>query len=571
MRFKASKIGQFILFFLMVTNLSAQSLPDSMTKRIDSLFIKWNTTFSPGCAIGIVRNDSIIYTKGYGMANLEYAIPNTPATIFHIGSISKQFTAWSILLLERQGKLRLDDDIHKYLSWFPDLKERITIRNLLNHTSGIREHLKLLAISGTNVLSGDAITQERIIKVLAKQQTLNFKPGEKYSYSNSGYVMLAEIVASVSGSNLRKFTDSAIFKPLGMSNTHFHDDNTEIERNRASCYDRVDSNHFKNSISNNSYVGSLGLFTNINEMSKWLMNFYDHKTGDQKIIDSLTKKGKLNSGKELTYASGIEVDTYRGWRQYSHEGVDAGLRTYLSVYPDLKIGFIVFSNLGDFDPNGLTHAMAEFFIKDTVQKKEVAGLANADSSAVFMKDRSWLKKFPGYYIGEDGLPVNFGVKNSKIYYHIYSDSGILARQSKDTFAISNYPVVKFVFGVLAGDTMVNVIAPGQFYHLKKYIKDPPLSDQLLQTYTGDYYCPELDCKYGIVLRDHDLILTSNKYSDTKLAWINRDHLTTDYWWIDHLQMVRDNKNRITGFEVNSSLIIHSAMHLKFIKLVPSRY
>jgi CubicO group peptidase (beta-lactamase class C family) len=467
MKFKACKIGRFFLFFLIVTNVSAQSLPDSITKRIDSLFIKWNTTYSPGCAIGIVRNDSLIYTKGYGMANLEYAIPNTPATIFHMGSISKQFTAWSILLLERHGKLHLDDDIHKYLSWFPYLKEKITIRNLLNHTSGIREHLKLLAISGTNVVVGDVITQEQIVKILSKQQALNFKPGEKYSYSNSGYVMLAEIATSVSGLSLRKFTDSAIFKPLGMSNTHFHDDYTEIEKNRANCYDRVDSNHFKNSISSNSYVGSLGLFTNINEMSKWVMNFYEHKTGDQQVIDSLTKKGKLNSGRELTYASGIEVDAYRGWRQYSHEGVDAGLRTYVSVFPDLKMGFIVFSNLGDFDPVDLAHKMAEFFIKDTTQKKGSAGAVKTDSTTAIVKDRSSLKKFFGHYVGEDGLPVSFDFKNSKLYYHLYGDSGILVKESKDSFAIMNYSAVKFVFSIKAKDTMVDIIAPGLFYNIKK--------------------------------------------------------------------------------------------------------
>src|SRR6478736_4928850 len=174
------KQGYFLCIATFIAiSISAQPLPDSITKKIDSLFLQWNTKNTPGCAIGIVRNDSLIYAKGYGMANLEYAIPNTPATIFHMGSVSKQFTAWSILLLERQGKLHLDDDIHKYLLWFPDLKEKITIRNLLNHTSGIRDQWQLLAISGTRL--DDVITQDHIVKLLSKQQALNFKPGEKYS------------------------------------------------------------------------------------------------------------------------------------------------------------------------------------------------------------------------------------------------------------------------------------------------------------------------------------------------------------------------------------------------------
>jgi CubicO group peptidase (beta-lactamase class C family) len=152
------------------------------------------------------------------MANLEYGIPITPETIFHMASVSKQFTAYSIVLLAKQGKLQLDDDIHKYLSWFPDLKEKITIHNLLNHTSGIRDQWQLLAISGTRL--DDVITQEHIIKILSRQKALNFKPGEQYSYSNSNFTLLAEIVKSITGQSLRKFTDSAIFKPLGMNNTH---------------------------------------------------------------------------------------------------------------------------------------------------------------------------------------------------------------------------------------------------------------------------------------------------------------------------------------------------------------
>src|ERR1043165_9303303 len=236
----------FFLFVFSVIILRASS--QAPVEKIDSIFKTWSNSNTPGCAVGIVRNDSLIFAKGYGMANLEYGIPITPETIFHMASVSKQFTAYAILLLAKQGKLQLDDDIHKYLSWFPDLKEKITIHNLVNHTSGIRDQWQLLAISGTRI--DDVITQEHIIKILSKQQALNFKPGDQYSYSNSGFTMLAEIVRSVTGQSLRQFTDSAIFKPLGMNNTHFHDDYTEIEKNRSYSYDRIDETHFSNSILN---------------------------------------------------------------------------------------------------------------------------------------------------------------------------------------------------------------------------------------------------------------------------------------------------------------------------------
>lgn len=232
----------FIASLVFASHLRAQPIQDSTLKKIDSLFSKWNNENSPGCTVGIVRNDSLIFSKGYGMANLEYTVPNTPPTIYHMASVSKQFTGYAIALLAMKGKLSPDDDIRKWLSWFPDLKHKITIRHLLNHTSGIRDQWQLLALSGTRL--DDVITQDHVVKILGQQQALNFRPGEKYSYSNSGYTMLAEIVKAASGQTLRAFTDSAIFKPLGMNSTHFHDNYTEIEKNRSYSYNRVDSVHF---------------------------------------------------------------------------------------------------------------------------------------------------------------------------------------------------------------------------------------------------------------------------------------------------------------------------------------
>lgn len=538
----------------------AQSLPDSTIKKIDSLFRKWNTTNSPGCTVGIVRNDSLIYSKGYGMANLEYSIPNEPQTLYHMASISKQFTAFSIVLLARQGKLKLDGDIHKWLPWFPDLKEKITIRNLLNHTSGIRDQWQLLAISGTRL--DDVITQDQIIKILSKQQALNFKPGDQYSYSNSGFTMLAEIVKAVSGQTLRQFTDSAIFKPLGMNSTHIHDDYTEIEKNRSYSYDRKDSSHFTNAILSYSVAGATSLFTNINDMSKWIMNFYDHKVGDQQDINMLTQKGKLNNSKELSYALGIANDTWKGWRQYSHGGADAGYRTYVSVFPDLKMGFIVFSNLGDFDPGGKVYEMADLFIRDTTSKKEVVKKEQRDSAAAILKDTMRIKKFTGNYIGADGLPFSFNIRNRQLHYHIYDETNFLIKDAKDTFSIPQAPAIKFIFGIKGKDTTVDLITPDQVYHLQKYINDTLQTDEVLKIYTGSYYCPELDCRYGIVLKDHHLFLTNSKYNDAKLTLIGKDHLTDDNWWINHLMMLRNSKNNITGFEVNSGRI----MHLRFNKI-----
>jgi CubicO group peptidase (beta-lactamase class C family) len=546
------------MVFLIISSISAQ-LPDSTVKKINNLFTSWNKSNSPGCAVGIVRNDSLIFASGYGMANLEYGIPNTPETIFHMASISKQFTAYSIMLLVKEGKIKLEDDIRKYLTWFPDLKVKISVQNLLNHTSGIRDQWQLLAISGTRL--DDVITQDQIVKILGKQQVLNFNPGEKYSYSNSNFTLLAEIVKSITGKTLRQFTDSAIFKPLGMNNTHFHDDYTEIVKNRSYSYERKDSTHFANSILSYSNSGATSLFTNVNDMSKWIINLYKPAVGNQADIDLLTKKSRLNNGKEQTYASGIVSDTWKGWRQYSHGGSDAGYRTYINVFPDLKMGFIVFGNVGDFNPGGKAYQMADMFIRDTTaHKTPVASEQKNDSSRFFLNEMSSMRNFQGSYISDEGIDLNIEIKNNKLYYSVGNETEILKLDSLNTWSMAVAPV-KFRFGISGKDTGIVVTTPDATINLNKYLK-PHVDDKLLMTYTGRYYCPELDCSYGITLKDHNLFLTNSKYNDVKLTLTGTNHLLNDYWWINHLVVTRNDKKQITGFEVDGQRV----MHLRFNKM-----
>jgi len=543
---------------LSITPCNAQILPDSVSKKIDNLFASWNRPGSPGCAIGIVRNDSLIYAKGYGMANIEYDIPITPETIFHMASVSKQFTAYSIVLLARQGKLQLDDDIHKYLPWFPDLKEKITVRQLLNHTSGIRDQWQLLAIAGTRI--DDIITQEQIIKILSKQQALNFTPGAQYSYSNSGFTMLAEIVKSVTGQSLRKFTDSAIFKPLGMTHTHFHDNYTEVEKNRAYSYQRENPFVFSNSILSYSNAGATSLFTNINDLSKWAMNFFKTDAASQAVIEQLVTNGILNNGAKLSYALGIASDKYKGWRQYSHSGGDAGFRTFLTVFPDLKMGFIVFSNLGDINVYDKTYRLADLFIKDTATGL-TAPVINIDSNKANVQDEQRVNNFTGNYISGDGAQFSFALRDKKLYWERNGRTDILYPSIKDSFYVAKTPDVKFVFSTSGNKTVTaDEFWPDNSRHLEKYATDS-ISDKELQQYAGVYHCPELDCKYEIRISGNALVMSNSKYEDSKIKLKGKDHLFTDYWWMGHLKIIRNGK-KIAGFEVNDGRI----MHLRFNKV-----
>jgi CubicO group peptidase (beta-lactamase class C family) len=552
------------LILTIAGELSAQSLPDSILNKIDTLFSKWDNAQSPGCVVGIVRNDSLIFAKGYGMANLEYGVPNTPQTVYQMASVSKQFTAYAIILLAQQGKLQLDDDIRKWLPWFPDMKQKITIRNLLNHTSGIRDQWQLLAIAGTRM--DDVITQEQIVKMLSKQQALNFNPGEQFSYSNSGFTLLAEIVKTVSGQSLRKFADSAIFNRLEMSNTHFYDDYTEIEKNRAYSYDSKDGVHFSNSISSYSTTGATGLHASVTDLSKWIMNFYDVKAGNQQDILTLTQNGKLNNGRHLDYAAGINNVTYKGWKQYQHGGNDAGFRTNVSIFPELKMGFIVLANVSEINAGDKANEMADLFMKNKTIIAANKEPAKQDSARLTAEEVSTLKSRLGDYISAEGNTLSLEVKNDSLYYRVGTNAYLLVKASAHVFYMFYDPDILFDFNSPQDRKTLSVTTTNEEFQFKKYQKKTLTDDKSLQEYTGDYYSPELDCNYGIILKDHQLYLTNNKYNDAKLTLAGSDHLLSDNWWMNHLLIIRNNSHQIAGFEVNSSRV----MHLKFIKVKPLR-
>jgi CubicO group peptidase (beta-lactamase class C family) len=538
-----------------------QALPDSTDMKINQIFSEWNTDNTPGCTVGVVLNGKLVYEKGFGMANLEYNIRNTPSTLYHVASISKQFTAYSIIMLAQQGKLALDDDIRIYLPWFPQLDKTITVRNLLNHTSGIRDAFQLLALAGTRI--NDVITQEQIIKVLSHQRSLNFQPGDKYAYSNSNYMLLAEIVRSVTGKSLRQFADSAIFRPLGMLDTHFRDDYTEIDPDRALSYDRLDSVHFANSLLNYSTAGATGLLTNIPDMGKWVTNLLNPRIGDATTVATLTRVGVLNSGAVSDYAAGIIIEPYKGLRQWWHNGSDAGFRSNEIIFPDQGLGIFVFANEGDFDVRGKTYEIADLLLAGPIKMQLNARRGNTTS---VLRDNSPYQKFEGYYLDEDGREFSIGIRNGIMYYNNFEKNNFLIQDSIDTFSLLTAPDIKFRLHSSERDTTVTISSSFLYFYLtkdKKDINDLVQPDSLLLHYPGTYYNSELDSKYGIVLKDHTLYLTNSKYDDTPLILVNTNNLTCQYWWISHLTMTRDAKGKIMGFEVNSG---RGVRHLLFTRI-----
>lgn len=329
-------------------------------RQVDLLFAKWASPTSPGAAVAVIQKGEIIYSHGYGMASLEYGVPITPTTVFHVASLSKQFTAFAILLLAQEGKLSLDDDIRKYVPEMRDFGTPITIRELLHHTSGLRDQWGLLRLAGWR--HDDVITERDVLGLLWRQKELNFKPGEQMLYSNTGYTLLALIVTRVSGVPFSQFTQQRIFQPLGMAHTHFQDEYSNVVKNRAYSYDKDRDGVYRYVALSYSTVGPTSLFTDIEDMARWDENFYTGKVGGKDLIADLQVQGKLNSGQQISYADGLNIRKYRGLKTVSHDGSDAGYRANILRFPDQHFSVIVLSNAGDMEPDDISYNIADVYL-----------------------------------------------------------------------------------------------------------------------------------------------------------------------------------------------------------------
>ena len=422
---------------------------NGLEAKVDQLFAEWNNPDSPGAAIAITRDGETIYTQGYGMANLEYDIPITPTSVFDIASVSKQFAAFAIATLAHDGKLSLDDDIRVHLPDVPDFGHTITIRHLLHHTSGLRDWVQSLIIAGGAM--DDVISFKHILKMVRHQKELNFKPGEELLYSNTGYNLLAEIVETVTEDSFREWTDTNIFKPLEMKNSHFHDDYEMILKNRAYSYYAVGKGGFKHAINNTTALGSSSLYSTVEDLAKWMLNFDNTRIGEQAVIDQMHQCGVLNNGEQTRYAFGLSIGEYRGLKTVGHNGLWRGFRSHLMRFPDQKFGVVILCNLGTFNPLRLVEQIADIYLADTLAPEETPASDNTAQPAE--KDTKperltpeQLTEFAGDYYTEelDTTYTIVAVKNGLIAEHTrHNDLFLTYAGDHFTSNVSSFREIRF--------------------------------------------------------------------------------------------------------------------------------
>jgi CubicO group peptidase (beta-lactamase class C family) len=362
------RIRLVALVFAPLSLSSAQRAVSGATaRRIDSVFARF-TSDGPGCAVGVFQGGRVVYEHGYGSANIEYAVPITPRTPFIMGSVSKQFTAAAIALLVERGRISLDDDVRKYVPELPDYGQRVTVDELVHHTSGVRDFWALVDAAGMRF--DDGYTVDDVVRFAARQRHLNFAPGTEYSYSNTGYVLLGVIVQRVTGLSLRKFAANEIFAPLGMNDSHYHDDHTEPVRGRAIAYQPVPAKvgQWRIDVWNNDIVGQGGVMTTLEDLQKWDENFYTGAVGGRSFLARQLTRGKLTDGKTLAYAFGLEIGEYRGLPMVEHTGSTGGYRTDIIRFPGEHTSVVTLCNVTTADAGGLAHRVADVVLASRFTK-----------------------------------------------------------------------------------------------------------------------------------------------------------------------------------------------------------
>jgi CubicO group peptidase (beta-lactamase class C family) len=515
---------------------------DSRTDRVDALFEKWDRTHSPGCALGLIENGDFVYKRGYGMADLERGVPNSSSTVFRIGSVSKQFTAMAVLLAANQGKLSIDDDIRKYLPEMPDYGEPVTMRQMLHHTSGLRDYLVLMMLAGKR--DEDYYTDEEVMDKLSHLRNLNFPPGDEYLYSNSGYFLLSQIIFRTTGKTLREWAEEQIFEPLDMDHTHFHDDPRMIVWNRAVGYRPKKEGGFEIDMTTLEMVGDGGIFTTIDDLLEWDRNFDDNRLGGQAIMTQMLTPGKLNGGIEQDYGFGLGITQYRGLNVVEHGGAFVGFRAGMMRFPDQDFSAYCLCNVSAIEPTELLRKIADIYLEDRMSSEVIETVTLPKEVLQRRVGTYWNRRTAGFadikLEGEELMLVS-----GDMHYPLLAldEERCLAKRGLSRAD------VRFEEGEGASGPRMTIQFPGQRVYEYELVKRVEPKRAELEEYEGTYYCDELEATYTLRLGDEGkLIFKVTYFPDQLLEPVFPDGFRWDF---GSVVFERDGEGKVTGFELQA--------------------
>ena len=523
-----------LVIFIISVSLFAQSWQDTVN-QIDKIFARYKPGI-PGTELAISRNGQIIFSKAWGMADLEHNISLTPQSPTEAGSVSKQFTSAAILLLEQEGKLSLDDDIRKYVPELPDYKTKITLRQMMQHTSGLRDWGAIAGIAGWP-RGTKTYSNEDALYIISNQRGLNHRPGDEYLYSNSNYNLFAIIVHRVSGESLASYTKKKIFEPAGMKNTQWRDNFKRVVPNRAIAYSRS-LNVYQTNMPNENVYGNGGLLTTAEDLVTWCNYYGSGKLGNPSLLQRQIACSFFNNGKKHDYAAGLFITKFRGWDLYTHDGATASYRSNLDYYPELNLSIAWLSNSSEFDRDtfDVVEAVANLFVpvKSPEQQPAVVNEVSVPEEI--------LKSYTGWYRNpRTGAGVRFYINNGKL-------ASTQARQmkaiSKTVFAINTSRVEmqnskerKFLF-----------ISPTKDSTYLTGVDSAMINEQTVAEYAGEYYSKDCDCKGIMKVKNGKLFLTQPPQTEIPLTPTYKDGFDSP---VGNFYFERDKNKKITGFKFST--------------------
>lgn len=543
------KVGDYTLELKMV-----EPVAKNMAGRADQLFYPYMGEETPGGVVGVIKDGELVFSKAYGMANLTYGIPYEVETPSNIGSVSKQFTAMAILLLEQEGKLSLDDDVRKHIPELPDLGEVVTLKNMLNHTNGFREVFNLMPMTGWK--GEDILRRQEVIEILKRQEELQNAPGEEYNYNNSAFILLAEIVERISGEKFPDWMEENVFAPLEMTSTVVRADPATIVPGASLGY-TLDSTGYKESGDLHSAYGAGGIYTTSVDFARWMNNFNDPVVGGKEVIARLVNLDTLNNGDTMTYALGIGVEKFRGLNSYAHGGADLAHRAMAVYFPDINSGVIAWSNNANFNSGKVAYTMARLSFEDKMEPEEEEEKekkeGQEESGAEVVVSEDLLQSYAGrYIIAGMGMIAEYSVKDGVLKMNMDGQSeATLTPLSQSEFAYEGVEAT-ILFKTNSHGKVTGAVHTqgGQDYNLKAVPPYEPGIEEL-EAFTGRYFSKELDVFYKLEIQDSTLVILIRNTPEIKLSAMKEDLYTGNVFFIGEVEFQRDRSGFVTGFKASN--------------------
>lgn len=499
--------------------------------RVDQLMTRYDDAGTPGGVVAVVVDGQVTFARSYGAANLTHDIPFEVDTRTNIGSTSKQFVTYAILLLAAQGKLGLDDDVREHVEELPDLGETVTVRHLMTHTSGYREFFNLLAMTGRRIIKGDFIDRSEVIRVVQRQTELQNSPGAEFNYNNTAYSLLATIVERTEGVDFPEWMAENVFRPLGMNDTFVRESPVHVIPNSAQGYTPGEDGYVE-SIDLGAAVGAGSIYTTVGDLAKWVRNYRTGELGGPEIFVQMSTPYELTSGEATEYGFGLFVDEYRGLGRVHHGGADTAHRSMLMYFPSLDAAVITQSNNASFAGEVAAEVAEAFFGGEMEPEVDAATQAAEDAFDPKAYDAASFDRFTGRYEVEAAPEVvlSFTREGEDLYLQVSGKPRVsLAPTSPARFEVQGVQAtVTFHEGDDGAVDSLTLSQNGE-YPAKRLTEEPfsPTPEQL-GVYAGRYYCDELETWYEVAVVEDSLVLRIPRFDEMALEPSSPHHFSGDF-------------------------------------------